>query len=265
MLMKYVAVTLLFAVLTASAVPAQSPDRESHLPSSQQDIPGPEVYKVKPQPDSPLRLRVKTRWLYLLLNVEGWTDRNGYEFTHFVENVSGRDVSAYAVRHTPPGGCWPWIMSPDFMQPGKSDAKTTWRGFSPSDPVLTYEVDFVEFTDGTTWGADVCQSAERLAGERAGGGAVAARLLELLAEGGPDAVKKVVKGKLVGRSPEAEVKAIDKGLSDITPPPGHSPAWEEGFRIGKRVIALRVQWADESLGPGVIERELRRPYDYRVR
>ena len=218
MLMRYAAVTLLLAVLTASAVPAQSPDRESPPPSSKEKIPGPKVYKVKPQLDSPLRLWVQTRWLYLLLNVEGWTDKNGYELTYFVENVSDRDVSAYAIRHTSPGGCSPWIMSPDFMQPGKSDAKTTWDSFSPSAPVRTHEVDFVEFTDGATWGADVCQSAERLAGERAGGAVVADRLLELLAVSGPDAVIKVVTGKL-GQSPEAEVKSIDERLSDITPPP----------------------------------------------
>jgi hypothetical protein len=264
MLMRYAAVPLLIAVLTASAVLAQSPDRESPPPTSRESIPGPEVYKVKPQPDSPLRLWVKTRWLYLLMNVEGWTEKNGYELTRFVENVSAGDISAYAIRITPPGGCATWIMSPDFMQPGKSDAKTTWDSFSPSAPVPTYEVDFVEFTDGTTWGADKCQSAERLAGERAGGAAVADRLLELLAAAGPDAVIKVVRGKL-GQSPEAAVKSIDERLSDITPPPGHSPTWEEGFRIGKRVIGLRIRRSVGLSGPVGIETELRRPYDYRVR
>ena len=260
--MRYAAVTLLLALLTTSAIHAQSPDRESYLNTPKGELPGPEVYKVKPQPDSPLRLRVKTYWLYLLMST--YTDRNGYELSHFVENVSDRDISAYAIRITPPGGCSPWIMSPDFMQPGKSDAKTTWDSFSPSAPVRTYEVDFVEFTDGTTWGADVCQSAERLAGERAGGAALADHLLQLLAVSGPDAVIKVVRGKL-GRSPEAEVKSIDERLSDITPPPGHSPAWEEGFHIGKRVIAMRVPWSVGSAGPEGLERELRRRYDYRVR
>jgi hypothetical protein len=262
--MRYAAVTLLLAVPTASAVRAQSPDRESYARTPKEKLPGPEVYKVTPQPDSPLRLRVKTRWLYLLLNVASWTDRNGYELYHSVENVGAREISAYAIRITPPGGCSPWIMSPDFMQPGKSDTKSTWSSFSPSAPVRTYEVDFVEFADGTTWGADVCQSAERLAGERAGGAAVAERLLELLAAGGPDAVIKAVRGEL-GRSPEAEVKAIDERLSDITPPPGHSPAWEEGFRIGKRVIALRVPRSVGSSGPEGLERELRRRYDYSLR
>jgi hypothetical protein len=260
--MKYAAVAVLIAVLAPSAVAAQSPDRESQPTSSKEDIPGPEVFKVKPQPDSPLRLWVKTRWLHLLMST--YTDRNGYELTHFVENVSARDVSAYAIRITPPGGCSPWIMSPDFMQPGKSDAKTTWDSFKPSAPVRTYEVDFVEFTDGTTWGADLCQYAERLAGERAGGAAAADRLLGLLAAGGPDAVIEAVRGKS-GRGPEAEVKSIDERLSDITPPPGHSPAWEEGFRIGKRVIASRVPWSVGSSGPEGLERELRRRYDYRVR
>jgi hypothetical protein len=281
MLMRYAAVTLLIAVLTPCAIRAQSPERESQPPSSQLKGQGPEVYKVKPQPDSPLRLSVKTYWLALKVNTP-WTDPRHYEMFTSVENVSERAVSAYAVRH-PPGleihGLCVRNMSPDrVVRPGQSHGMSTWSSFSPSDPVLTYEVDFVEFTDGTTWGADVCRSAERLAGERAGASAATARLLELLAGAGPDAVMKAVKEELAGwgpdavlkeavrlglagRGPEGTMKAAGEGASDVSTPPEHSPVWELGFFIGTKEIAYRVRRAVEGLGPGEIEHTLRRPYD----
>ena len=239
--MKYIAVALLVAVLTPTVARAQSPNQESRQSSSPRADQGPET-SVQPQPDSPLRLSVSTRWV---------SDGRGYEVSTVVQNVGDRAVTAYATRYAPEGeprgGCALWnIMSPGrVLRPGQSDVKSTWRGFSPSDPLLTYAVDFIEFTDGATWGADVCHSAERLAGERAGGRAAASRLLELLAEGGPEAVKR----------------AFGDGVSDVAPPAGHSTVWEEGFRIGVKVIAGRARRAVEEFGPEEIEHTLKRPYD----
>jgi hypothetical protein len=241
---------------------------------------GPEVASVKPQPASPLRLSVETYWLALKVKT-GWSlDPNAYEIATSVENVSDRAVSAFAIRHAPgdeiPGLCVRRPKPPHGalrpgeqrprppvggLPPGESDVTSTWRGFSPSDPVLTYEVDFVEFTDGATWGADVCRSAERLAGERAGARAAAGRLLGLLAGDGPDAVTKAVKEELAGWGPEALLKAAKEGVSDIAPPAGHSRVWELGFLIGTKAIAERVRWAGAEFGPGEIEHALSRPYD----
>lgn len=277
MLMRYAAVTLLIAALAASAVRAQSPSRESPPPSSQPKGEGPEVWAVKPQPDSPLRLSVKTYWLALKLKTK-WTDPNHYEIYTSVEDVSDGAVSAYAIRHPPgleiPGLCVRIMPHDRVLEPGKSHGRSTWSSFSPSDPVLTYEVDFVEFTDGTTWGADVCRSAERLAGQRAGADAATVRLLGLLAGGGPDAVIEVVKEELEGFGPDAvmneavrlglagrETKAVKEESSDVSTPPEHSPVWKLGFFIGTKGIAERVRRAVETYGSGEIEHTLRLPYD----
>lgn len=245
MLVRYAAVTLLIAVLSPSAVRAQSLNRGSHPPSSQPKGQGPEVVSVRPQPDSPLRLSVETKWV----------DQHHYVIAASVENVSGRDVGAYALRHTLGGerpGSREWnIMSPGIMvpgrvlRPGQSAMTGTWRGLSSTGPVRTYGVDSVVFTDGTTWCADVCHTAERMAGYWAGGRASLGRLQELLEGGGPDAVMKEVK----------------EGLGDVAPPPEHSPAWEEGFRMGTKAMAERVWREFELYGPGQIERMLKRPYD----
>jgi hypothetical protein len=239
--MRYAAVALLATALTSSVVRAQSSSQGSPRPPSQTASQAPEVL-VQQQPDAPLRLSVKTKWV---------SDGRGFEIATAVENVSDRAVRAYTTRHTPEsgprGGCSLWnIMSPGkVLRPGQTDVKSTWRGYSPSDPVLTYAVDFIELADGTTWGSDLCQSAERLAGERAGGGAAARRLLDLLASGGPDAV----------------MKAVREGAYDVSTPPGHSPVWEEGFLVGTKVIGERVLRAVEEHGPDEIEHTLRRPYD----
>lgn len=151
-------------------------------------------------------------------------------------------------------------------------------GFSPPSPVYTFEIDYVEFTDGSTWGADACRTSEYLAGARAGAGAAAGRLLGLLAGGGPDTVMRAVKEELEGFGPDAIVnEAIRLGLAKRGPdgvvravkreavrthsPDGHSPVWELGFFIGTKAIANRVRDAVRKSGPGVIEPTLRLPYD----
>lgn len=275
--MRYAAVTLLLAVLTASAASAQSTKREGTPASPQPKGEGPEVWAVKPQPDSPLSLSVKTYWMALKMKTK-WTDPGQYEIYTSVENVNDGAVTAYAIRHPPgpeiPGLCVRIMPRDKALEPGKSHGISTWSSFSPSDPVLTYEVDFVEFTDGTTWGADVCRSAERLAGQRAGVEATTARLLGLLAGGGPDAVMEAVKEELKGFGTDAVMneadrlglvrrgtKAVKAESGDATTPAEHSPVWQLGFFIGAKGIAQRVQRAVEASGSGKIEHTLRLPYD----
>ncbi|HJQ32431.1 MAG TPA: hypothetical protein VJ866_09635 [Pyrinomonadaceae bacterium] len=242
------------------------------------------MFRVRPQPDSPLRLSIKTYWLALKLKTQ-YTDPNGYEIDYYVENVGELAVSAFALQHAPgeeiPGLCV-WDLSPArLLRPGKTDVRTSWGGYTPDAPVLTYEVDFVEFKDGTTWGADVCRSAERLAGERAGAAAAAERLLKLLAADGPDAVLKAVKEELAGWGPysvlnEAARLGLTKGGAGdarkadeeeesrgVATPPGHSPVWELGFFIGTKQTAQNAKQAVEGYGPDAdeIEHALKRPYD----
>ena len=103
----------------------------------------------------------------------------------------------------------------------------------------------MEFTDGTTWGADRCQCAEFLKGERAGGSEAAKKLLQVLAESGPEEVLKVAR----------------KGMHDLAPPDEKSPVWKKGFEAGVRTIIYRVNQAETEWGLTEIETALRRPFD----
>lgn len=57
-----------------------------------------------------------------------------------------------------------------ILQTNQSIGQSTWRPVPASDAETPVELtlDFVEFADGTGWGADSCQAAERLGGLRAG-------------------------------------------------------------------------------------------------
>lgn len=108
---------------------------------------------------------------------------------------------------------------------------------------VTLSVDFVEFADGTTWGADAAKYAESLAGERAGARAEAGRLSKLLKTGGLQAVKEAVAGKVNYPDLSADARS------------------EVGFLIGVRATRLRVIQAYERGGLPAIESALRQPYD----
>jgi hypothetical protein len=95
-----------------------------------------------------------------------------------VTNVGSRPVRAYTVRVVygvetqEGGGCYLNDIEKrgKILQPGQSAGRSTWRPAQPDNPQPAVELalDFVEFTDGGTWGTDTCQSAERLKGLRAG-------------------------------------------------------------------------------------------------
>lgn len=297
MIMKYAAVALLLAVLTPAAVSAQTPEPKSPPPPSQPKGQGPEIFKVKAQPDSPLRLSVQTYWLNVKMGSKAF-DPRAAELFYSVKNVSGRAVSAYALRKTPrfevPGLCVRNLPPDKALEPDKSEGMSSWDNYSPASPVFDYEVDFVEFKDGTSWGADVCRSAESLAGLRAGAADLAGRLLEMLAGVGSDAVREAVeeeialcqpdaamkdgartklvgcsfdavvneaiKLRLVRRRPDGVLEAVKDESRDAAPPREHSPVWELGFFIGTKQMAERVYRSVKS-GPAEIERTLRSPFD----
>ena len=134
--------------------------------------PEPPAVSVEEQQGSPLRiLSVKTKW--------ATPARTGIELYITVENVGGKAVSAYVTRDAaasdPGDGASRGRMcllisaaSPGkALRPGRSEGRSTWTGYDPAAR-LRRVVDFVEFTDGTTWGEDVCGAAAGLAASRAG-------------------------------------------------------------------------------------------------
>lgn len=269
--MKYTAAALLFAALTASAVLAQAPQRESRPAPSQPKDQGQVVeMPVMLQPGSPLRFSVKARRLV----DSGWQEGLSlYWMRVSAENVSDRDIGLYAIRGRAtvgservkgPGAGRNWL--PTFWQPGKAlrpGQVDVQEGRVQYDrrlfPLLTYEVESVVFMDGTVWCTDECRLADYAAGRLAGGRAVVGRLLKVLDDDGMDAVIKALMEKVAEDDPEPAVVVTTGELVDIKPPPGHSKEWEGGFLEMTKFIADFL-WPAHVDGGAGIERRLRDAY-----
>lgn len=246
MLMKYAAVTLLLAVLTSSAVLAQSPPQK-RSPSPQPKGPARVLeLPVKPLPAALVRLSVKAIWP---------AESSSIWITATVENISGRDIHSVFIpaagREEAKQG---WLHSKP-LQPGEVYVTKPVGPFSSSwFPLLTYEVVSIVFEDGSTWCANVCPlMAELRAGWLVGRRTAALRLQTVLAEGGFDALIKAVGEKFPEDDPAALMKAgrkklvpdqtdpaaaVDIGeLVNMVPPPGHTPYWEYGFYSGRNSVA----------------------------
>jgi hypothetical protein len=200
---------------------------------------------VKSQPDSPLLVSLSKTQNFpepeidLLLQNKGDNVIRAYTIGHEVvsshskaEGVNFRNLRSVE----------------NLFQPHQSVAESI-EGFTQpnSEPIekITVYVDFVEFDDGTTWGQDKSQSAELLAGQRAGARAALEYLNNSKKEGGVSALAKI--GKLT--------------TIPITPPPNHSAQWLEGFRSGASIIQNRFQSAINSGNLNEAETVLRKPFD----
>jgi hypothetical protein len=114
---------------------------------------------------------------------------------------------------------------------------------------LKLAIDFIEFSDGTTWGSDTRNSRDRLDGMRVGARTEKQRLMALLKTTGPAAVSEYVATGEVTSDIEAE-KATN-----------HSVEWRQGFRSGTGAIRSRFKRFARGSLPSQIELELNRPFD----
>ena len=270
MLMRYAAVTLLTAVLTASAVRAQSPAPKP--PPSRPEGQGWVEVPVKQRPGAPLRLSVQAsqvadaRW--------PTADWGHFRVRITVKNISHRDIGLYTIRHEVAGSDRRagrragHSRLPDFAGPGKAlrpgevdvVESSVQLQLSNWASRLTIEVESVVFMDGTVWCTDECGIAEYEVGKLAAGRAVVGRLLKVFKRGGLDAVITALKEKVAEDDPVPAVVVTTGELVDIKPPPGHTPDWERGFRDATKSVAdsLWVQYVHQ--GTGNIERMLRDAY-----
>jgi hypothetical protein len=243
--MKRILKAFSICLLMATAVLSQATYDEK-IPGLPDNLPHPPKMEVDSQPDSSLQITAKTKWV----NVSP----PGIEVILQVKNISNdKAVRAYATRQAftidePPPGCFLLnaVKPGKVLQPGQSEVRSTWRGY-PLDsrkPILLF-IDFIEFTDGSTWGADGCESAQYLAGARAGARALAERLEKVFVDGGAKAVVNSVKG-VVG---------------EIEVPVAESNTWQAGFRAGVESMIDRLRQAVSDGGLQEIEPALKRPYD----
>lgn len=215
---------------------------------------GQQVVSVYPQPDSPLQLSS------VVLKQRTMTDDNGREWymlsVKFVsQNVSNKTIRAYTIQEfegdlTDKAGGTALSYSPSplgWLKPNQLRSEgfgENSRSSEPQNQGVKLAVDFVEFTDGSTWGRDVSKSAEQIAGMRAGAKASLEYLRKINEQSGNEAV----------------IQALDE-TNVLMPPENQSDIWKRGFRSGASNIKYRVKRAYENEGIKGAEAELQKPFD----
>jgi hypothetical protein len=185
--------------------------------------------------------------------VSSTSDPKQPTFTYEVVNSSDKPVSAYAIRYDvtvgasqTSGAAFTTLWSANsLLQPqarSAEDFQNTTYGAAVSKVILS--VDFVEFADGNTWGADTFKMSEKLAGARAGGSAALEQL----------------RGEAKARGLKSVADLIDKEIK-LTPQTDKTETWKEGFEEGVRSVRARLQHAKRKGGLSTLESELFQPFD----
>lgn len=207
---------------------------------------------VYSQPDSPLQLsNVVPSWRKS--NDFKGQEVNMLSIEFISQNIGDKSIRAYTIRQ----------FSGDF----DSDIGATIFSYAPTDSGLLkpnqlrhenigesgssvtpekikIAVDFVAFTDGSTWGKDASKSAQQLAGVRGGGAAALEYLKGINKQDGIEAV----------------IKTLDE-MKELLPPVDKSEIWKRGFRSGISNIKNHIKRAYENEGIKGAETELQKPFD----
>lgn len=249
----------LSSILTLVCASFVAIGQESPKSPSSSATPVPQQLRILSQPDAPLRIAsADVTWATP-------SDRFAVQVYIVVENVSQQTVRTYATRRdinstTGPKACLGNPVLPGrVLRPGQKAGTSTWQGVSNSDPAPAVWIDFVELSDGTTWGADECHIAEWLDGGRTGTRMQRDQLLGILREKGADALMAFIQDNF---QKEIDRKAWERGerpILPIAPPSEHSKDWDAGFSGGARGILQRVIDAYREWGAEEIEHVLLRP------
>ena len=197
------------------------------------------VISIIPQPDAPIRISLGKVVL---------DNPSAPAFEYSIVNVSDKPIRAHALRIDDGlrGSLLSILTVPlqsGQAQPGTYGDKT----FSPPPKGIEMSVDFVEFVDGSTWGPDTTNAAERVAGHYAGRGAERDRLLKLLEEGGTQAV----------------ITAIEADDVQTVPQSGRSERWEQNYRLGVKYYGIGLRRTYQNEGVAAMETSLRNELDRR--
>jgi hypothetical protein len=182
-------------------------------------------------------------------------DNHAPEVEITITNTSDKQVSAYAIKYrvvcngeSRPGGVELVQSSTADSLMSPHDTRTVIVGgahYSLPIEQIVVSVDFVEFTDGTSWGTDTYSSKEVLAGMRAGARRTAAHLLRVFTGSGANALSAEL--ERVGNENDVAAEASEK--------------WREGFQRGVAFIKERAKREITIYSPRDVERILTLPID----
>jgi hypothetical protein len=232
-LTRFLCAALITLLLCFSSAAAQSPDGRRAAQGSSNRV------SVRAQAGAPLRISSV---------VDNSDDADAPLVEFVVENVGAKPIQAFWISYDTVAhganvtlGMGVNANKPELTLPsGKRRALAI---INRAKEKIALSVDFVEFYDGSTWGADTARYAESLAGERAGARAEAERLIKLLKMNGPQAVKEAIADKV--------------NYPDLTT----GSRSEVSFLIGVRATRFRAQQAYEKGGLPAVESALQQPYD----
>jgi hypothetical protein len=235
---------LIFSLLLAATALSQSGPESKSSQQVAAKLPPPKVAVDSPL-DSPLSVRAWTSWtnakspgIELDVEVKNVSEKAIRAYaTRSVLNVAEEEPSCFLLNATKPG---------KVLQPGQSEVRTTWRYFpADSQKPLSLWLDFVEFTDDSAWGTDRCESAQHLAGLRAGARAYAARLEQVFSEEGAAAV----------------MKRLNSVAREMEVPVAESQTWQKGFQVGIDSMMGRLRQVMAESGLPEIGPTLKQPID----
>ena len=213
---------------------------------------------VYPQSDSPLQIsnvvqRSETSvddlgrtWESLIVNytIQNVSDKTIRAYT--LREFSGEfdiDVGGVVSSYKLSGG---GIFIPNQLsneQMGESSSTLVTPGSPQLRENFKLAVDFIEFTDGSTWGKDLSNSAQQFAGIKAGIKTVLESIKKSNQQGG---IKSVIK--------------ILNEMKELTLPAEQNEKWKRGFRIGSNGMKSQLKRAYESGGNKGAEDELQKSF-----
>lgn len=213
---------------------------------------GQQKVTIHEQPDSPLQLsNVVARWRKTKdIKEEEW---NILTVNFISQNVSDKTIRAYTIRQFSGesgdnGGLSSFsysLTTSGLLKPNQLlNQDIGEQGFLNPPENIKIGVDFVEFTDGSTWGKDNSNSAQQLAGIKAGVKATLEYLREINKQNGIEAV----------------IEELSE-MKELLPPEDKSVIWKRGYQNGVRYIKLKIKRAFEKDRIKAVEAELQNPFD----
>ncbi len=206
---------------------------------------------VYPQSDSPLQIS----------NIrQKWRTSNDYQereislltIEYNLQNISDKAIRAYTIREfsrefdTDLGATISSYMLPadrSLEAYQFTDEQLGDIGSAGEKQTFKLAVDFIEFTDGSTWGKDLSNSAQQFAGIKAGIKTVLESIKKSNQQGG---IKSVIK--------------ILNEMKELTLPAEQNEKRKRGFRIGSNGMKSQLKRAYESGGNKGAEDELQKSF-----
>lgn len=244
MLKCFTLLTLLFCLFFFSKDSTKSLMASTQEGRAHQSAP---TVSVSPQADSPLRI-IATEVMSAELQ--------NFRLSATVQNQSNKAIRAYAISTeavTNKGQ----VGSTDFLnltqrsgiwQPTEIRTIEVKKNQTEFLVSVKLTVDFVEFSDGTSWGTDTYKSRDILAGQRAGARLERQRLRDLLKSQGRAALVN-------------DLKTSASGAMEALAGRNKSSEWLIGFRNGVSAVRRRLERTLQSNGAVKIEIELDKPFD----